>query len=170
MSIYNSHSHGPIPLSMEGKRLMQSLRAAIGTAIASGAYVDDVAHARGALAKYMSTLEASAKRAQPVKECADTGPVNPAEIALRTGKWPDAKVRSYQMEMMERMRKDGQFVSYHSAGWPDWLGKPRYNWKLLENVIQGTRIDSIILDDLTHKQEKIDMSKKQSQRASVSRK
>lgn len=32
--------------------------------------------------------------------------------------------------------------------------------KLLENVIQGTRIDSIILDELTYKQEKIDMSKK----------
>jgi hypothetical protein len=59
-SVYKSFTHGSIPLSSEGKRLLQNLRYAIQTAIRDGSYsVDDnaVAHARGELAMYMSALE-----------------------------------------------------------------------------------------------------------------
>lgn len=59
-SIYNSHTHGPIPLSFTGRRLMQNLRDAITGAVRRGDYNDprmEVAHARGEIAQYMSKLE-----------------------------------------------------------------------------------------------------------------
>jgi hypothetical protein len=60
-SIYKSFTHGPIPLSFEGRRLMQNLRFAIMGAIRQGEYSDprdEVAFARGELAQYISQLEA----------------------------------------------------------------------------------------------------------------
>ncbi len=58
--IYKSQTHGPIPLSFEGRRLLQNLRYAIVHAISAQAYSNNdnaVAKARGDLAKYMSNLE-----------------------------------------------------------------------------------------------------------------
>jgi len=58
--IYNSTTHGPIPLSFTGRRLMQNLRVAIQAAIKRGEYSDprnEVAFARGELAFYISELE-----------------------------------------------------------------------------------------------------------------
>jgi hypothetical protein len=56
---YNSHTHGKIPLSETGKRLMHELRVAINDAIQAADYncEDKVAHARGELALYLSKLE-----------------------------------------------------------------------------------------------------------------
>jgi hypothetical protein len=59
--VYNSFTHGPIPLSFTGRLLLQNLRFAIMGAIGRGDYNDprnEVAYARGELAKYMSGLEA----------------------------------------------------------------------------------------------------------------
>lgn len=68
-SIYKSHTHGPIPLSECGKKLLQELRVAIQEAIQKGDYnqADGVAYARGELAKYMSYLEARQPKAWPAE-------------------------------------------------------------------------------------------------------
>lgn len=58
--IYNSTTHGPIPLSFNGRRLMQNLRFAIQSAVRRGEWEDprhEVSHARGELALYISHLE-----------------------------------------------------------------------------------------------------------------
>lgn len=62
--VYNSYTHGAIPLSFTGRRLMQNLREAITGAIKRGEYSDirnEVSFARGELAAYMSKLEAGQK-------------------------------------------------------------------------------------------------------------
>lgn len=59
-SVYNSATHGRIPLSKEGKNLMQALRNAIVVALPTGSYDANrraIARARGDLALYMSNLE-----------------------------------------------------------------------------------------------------------------
>lgn len=59
--VYKSFTHGPIPLSFNGRRLMQNLRFAITDALKRGEYNDSrnaVSFARGELAKYISQLEA----------------------------------------------------------------------------------------------------------------
>jgi hypothetical protein len=57
MSHYHSQTHGPIPLSMEARKLMVNLRNAISMYRAGETDWMPVAHARGELAQYMSTLE-----------------------------------------------------------------------------------------------------------------
>lgn len=57
---YKSSTHGPIPLSFTGRRLLENLRHAITAAIAARDWNHDnnaVSKARGELAKYMSRLE-----------------------------------------------------------------------------------------------------------------
>jgi hypothetical protein len=59
--IYKSTTHGNIPLSFEGRRLLQNLRYAATAAIENGFWrYDDnaLSKARGELALYMSKLEA----------------------------------------------------------------------------------------------------------------
>jgi hypothetical protein len=58
-SIYHSYTHGAIPLSPNGKRLMRDLRNAIQDAIQKRDYnhMNAVAHARGELASYLRELE-----------------------------------------------------------------------------------------------------------------
>jgi imidazolonepropionase-like amidohydrolase len=58
--VYNSSTHGPIPLSFTGRRLLANLRAAVQTAIDEGDFSANdmqLSHARGELAEYMSKLE-----------------------------------------------------------------------------------------------------------------
>lgn len=58
--VYKSHTHGPIPLGFESRRLMQNLRYAITRAIRDGDYNtgnNAVACARGELALRLSQLE-----------------------------------------------------------------------------------------------------------------
>lgn len=57
--VYNSTTHGRIPLSARMRGLMQGLRFAIQEAVRAGDYNKDdaVAHARGEIAKYVSELE-----------------------------------------------------------------------------------------------------------------
>jgi hypothetical protein len=58
--IYQSSTHGDIPLSFTGRRLLANLREATNVAIAAGDFnTDDMAlsKARGAIAKRMSELE-----------------------------------------------------------------------------------------------------------------
>lgn len=63
-SQYNSTTHGLIKLSFDARRLMQNLRYAIQAAIQRGTWTDprqEVSHARGELAQYISKLEAKAE-------------------------------------------------------------------------------------------------------------
>jgi hypothetical protein len=58
--IYQSSTHGDIPLSFTGRRLLANLRAAVQTAIDEGDFSANdmqLSHARGELAEYMSKLE-----------------------------------------------------------------------------------------------------------------
>lgn len=67
--IYNSTTHGPIPLGFTARHLLQNLRESIKAAIQRGCYDDprhEVAHARGELAKYISNLEGREKSVQPL--------------------------------------------------------------------------------------------------------
>src|SRR5689334_1688321 len=59
--VYHSSTHGPIPLSFTGRRLMAKLRDAINRAIEAQSFTHDdkaVSKARGEIAQYMSKLEA----------------------------------------------------------------------------------------------------------------
>jgi hypothetical protein len=61
--VYKSTTHGPIPLSFNGRMLIQNLRFAITKAIARGDWHDpreEVSFARGELAHYISALENAA--------------------------------------------------------------------------------------------------------------
>ncbi len=67
-SPYKSTTHGPIPLSITGRQLLQNLREAVENAIHKGDFCADgmaLPHARGALAQYLSKLE---NAANPEKE------------------------------------------------------------------------------------------------------
>lgn len=66
-NIYNSSTHGAIPLSFEARRLMQNLHHAIVYGVNAQAYCfndNAIAKARGELAKYMSKLEGERKQHQ----------------------------------------------------------------------------------------------------------
>lgn len=132
-SIYKSHTHGVIPLSVEGKRLMHSLRVAINDAIQAADYncEDKVAHARGELAKYMSELER-----RPVPVVPMISAASPFKIDWSA---------SYD-KLLADMSKD-------------WYKSYRYAGSLKENVIQGMRPTMMLIDDPINEQE-LDMSKK----------
>lgn len=92
--IYKSFTHGPIPLSFTARRLMQNLRFAIMGAIARGEYSDprnEVAFARGELAKHISQLEAK-------------GNVEPCLYARKTVEPPDWLVQEH-MDMYRRLNE-----------------------------------------------------------------
>lgn len=140
MSIYKSHTHGAIPLSVEGKRLMHSLRVAINDAIQAADYncQDKVAHARGELAKYMSELE---KRPAPAVAMTATE----VNIRAQTNPFTVDWNAGYD-KLLADMRKD-------------WYQSYRYGGSLKENVIQGMRPTMMLIDDPINEQE-LDMSKK----------
>ena len=79
--VYHSTTHGPIPLSFTGRRLLANLREAINEytrQISCHGYKEEfwkpVAHARGELAKYMSELERGQRHPNPdIKKAIDEG-------------------------------------------------------------------------------------------------
>lgn len=144
-TIYKSHTHGPIPLSAKGKRLMHTLRIAIQEAIQKGDYnqTNAVAHARGELAKYMSELE---------KRPAPAAPVPPT---MRP-KWTPNYLGGYQ-KLLADMRKDADALLYDDKGSGTTTG--RWSGGLKENLIQGARANLVMIDDPQNEQE-LDMSKK----------
>lgn len=86
-SYYNSTTHGRIPLSKMGKYLMQRLRNAIVAAICVGdynAHRQEIATARGELARYVSKLEGNNPMYAPetIHSVADLSDTNPFQ-ALR---------------------------------------------------------------------------------------
>lgn len=134
-SVYKSHTHGPIPLSATGKRLMQTLRIAIQEAIQKGDYnqMNEVAHARGELATYMSALEGQTSPDPAYRQ-------KPAITAT------EVNIKSY-------------FDWRWSGGTAQVQNLPKYPGRLSENLIQGMRPTMMILDDPVNEQE-LDMSKK----------
>lgn len=157
MSIFNSSTHGPIEITEGARQMLRALRLALSDSMRQGAYHSSMSLAQGELAKYIAKLESSTRAdAQPVKECADARP---------TGKMPELAFGfapksfspyPYQAAMMEQLRRRPYkpLVSYFGDSPGFIYGGSR------TGRITGNRIDSIILDELTHKQEKIDMSKK----------
>lgn len=163
---YNSATHGPIPLSMEARKLMQTLREAIGTAIRKGGYDESVAHARGELAKYMSTLERVAEpwRAahyKPEPFIEEKGGYDPS------GNW---NFSAGYDRLLRDLYKDAERSKpkYMITGtpftpcpqlwmWPDRFGPKRMGPKDGKGLT-GAELKTILVDD--PQQEKIDMSKK----------
>lgn len=97
MSFYNSATHGRIPLSFTGKRLMQNLRDAVSNAIAASDFcVDSMALsvARGDIAKYLGELESKTRKV-PYGETRYGEPLYgqcPAYAALRMHALSDAEL------------------------------------------------------------------------------
>lgn len=132
---YKSTTHGPIKLSFTGRRLLANLRDAIVGAIARGAYTNernDVAHARGELAKYMSALEGK----QPNNENEAAAQAVLADVrnvlGLKTGehvttKAHDLKARVEDLEANERRGYEAAWNAVVSALHrlvPNWLNGP----------------------------------------------
>jgi hypothetical protein len=188
-SIYKSHTHGAIPLSATGKRLMHTLRIAIQEAIQKGDYnqMNGVAHARGELAKYMSHLEGR----QPKAGFHDfakglPGPLTATEVNMRrppsyvtamTPKpnddlmdalkyslkypWPPWPLSGYE-KLMADIRKDIDKEA-NAAMYNAMLygtSKPRIMKPLAADAkITGNSAKMIVIDDPQNQQE-LDMSKK----------
>lgn len=144
-SVYKSATHGPIPLSITGKRLMHELRVAINDAIQAADYncQDKVAHARGELAQYMSALESMPLHVipeQPLLEDEKGGYSTPNKPTWVTATTP-------------RPQEDAVY----------WIGS-RLRWEgpsaNLQNLpkITGNQANMIIIDDSLNQE--LDMSKK----------
>lgn len=162
-TIYKSHTHGPIPLSAKGKRLMQYLREEIGKCLQKNEWTREVSYARGELAKYMSELE---------KRPAPAAPVPPT---MRP-KWTPNYLGGYQ-KLLADMRGDveqasnkafkdallygeGRVKVSHVPDRETWGWAPNiYSGSLKENLIQGARANLVMIDDPQNEQE-LDMSKK----------
>lgn len=163
MSIYKSHTHGPIPLSHEGKRLMHTLRIAIQEAIQKGDYnqTNAVAHARGELAKYMSALEGQtspdpAYRQKPAMSATEVNIMRQKKIEGAFKSWFDRPFSGYG-RLRADMRKDADALLYDKVS-----GTTTGRWRsggLKENLIQGARANLVMIDDPQNEQE-LDMSKK----------
>lgn len=134
MSVYNSHTHGKIPLSDTGKRLMHELRIAINADYNCEA---KVAHARGELALYISKLETVNRQGGDF-----------SKVDARMAAWYD---------------KAFQGSSYSGVKTGRWSAATGHVWggNLKENMIQGNRANLIMIDDpqAEHNKE-LDMSKK----------
>ena len=138
-SMYKSDTHGPIPLSMEARKLMMALRDAISGYKADKHDWKPVAHARGELAKYMSTLE---RVAEPWRERYPSA----TEVNMRQER------ERLERAKLERYRKDpwDGFMQQHA----EQLMKPWYS----RYQLTGSKADTMILDD--PQQELSEMAKK----------
>lgn len=170
-SIYKSHTHGPIPLSFTGKRLMQNLREEIAKAISEGKWHEQISYARGELAKYMSELE---KRPAPARATTATE-VNMRQQAEANRPGPSKYLTNpfdWSTQWMEYVRKDIDCEA-NKAMYDALLygtGRVKVNdARKVEHVpfqsyfgdskITGNRATMMILDDPQNEQE-LDMSKK----------
>lgn len=142
-SVFQSATHGPIPLSITSKRLMHELRVAINDAIQAADYncQDKVAHARGELAQYMSALGSMPLHVIPEQPLLEGTPNKPTWVTATTPRPQEDAIYSFWTGT--RLRWNGPPANLQNL--------PKSTGKLTENMVQARAPINT---------EEIDMSKK----------